>query len=417
MLTAPIPPDEEQRLVDLRALHVLLTEPEEVYDTLTRDLARIFDVPVVVMSFIDHDMQYHKSAVGLPVRLQATRTEPRELSICSHVVGNNDVMVVEDLLADDRFRDNPIVVETGARFYAGAPLRADSGRAVGSLCIVDRRPRTMTSRERELLWLVAQGVVAQVKLQVASRELLDRTLQIERDLAQAVQVQRFLLPPQSIDAGAWRLRSLYRPVTHLGGDLVAVERRRDGRFALLVADVTGHGTSAALTAAMLKTAFGRAVAGADGPAALLTALQDELTGVVAPSQFITAVTAFFDGEAGTVVLSSAGHPHPLRVSDAGAERIEHDNEFPLLVVPEHRYTQQTELTLSPSDRLLLYTDGATEAADPDHRMLTVAGLGRLAHQAAQDHPDRFLEAILRALTGYAQDRLADDVALLAIEPG
>ncbi|MHC5016600.1 MAG: GAF domain-containing protein, partial [Planctomycetota bacterium] len=100
---------------------------------------------------------------------------------------------------DDRFRDNPIVLSSGARFYAGAPLRSDEGRAIGTLCLVDVEPRTIGPQERDLLRLVAEGVMAQVKLQIASRQLLKRTQQMEQDLQQAVQMQRFLLPPERLE--------------------------------------------------------------------------------------------------------------------------------------------------------------------------------------------------------------------------
>ena len=95
MLKAPIPIDEEERLADLRQLELQLTTPEKPYDAVTRELARIFEVPGVFITFFDHDTQYYKSAVGLPPEMAATRTEPRELSVCNHVVGNNEMMVVE----------------------------------------------------------------------------------------------------------------------------------------------------------------------------------------------------------------------------------------------------------------------------------------------------------------------------------
>ncbi|MHC4103113.1 MAG: GAF domain-containing protein, partial [Planctomycetota bacterium] len=168
MIKPPIPVNDEQRVGDLQRLDMLLTEPEEAFDELINELARIFDVPGVMMSFTDRDTQYFKAAVGLAPEQAATRTEPRELSVCSYVIGENQMLVVDDLLSDDRFRDNPIVLSSGARFYAGAPLRSDEGRAIGTLCLVDVEPRTIGPQERDLLRLVAEGVMAQVKLQIAS---------------------------------------------------------------------------------------------------------------------------------------------------------------------------------------------------------------------------------------------------------
>ncbi|MHC4614163.1 MAG: PP2C family protein-serine/threonine phosphatase, partial [Planctomycetota bacterium] len=358
MIKPPIPVNDEQRVGDLQRLDMLLTEPEEAFDELINELARIFDVPGVMMSFTDRDTQYFKAAVGLAPEQAATRTEPRELSVCSYVIGENQMLVVDDLLSDDRFRDNPIVLSSGARFYAGAPLRSDEGRAIGTLCLVDVEPRTIGPQERDLLRLVAEGVMAQVKLQIASRQLLKRTQQMEQDLQQAVQMQRFLLPPERLEGEGWRISHVYRPFEHLAGDFLAVHTRGDGRRMILVADVSGHGTSAALTTAMAKTAFHRAALAVITPAQLLSTINHELVGMVPPGQFMTAVSALFDPVQRQVTLASAGHPFPLLVRDGRVEIVEHDNEMLLLVLEDQEYSRQTTIKLPPGDRLLIYTDGA-----------------------------------------------------------
>ena len=283
MLTIPIPADEEQRLVDFSQLGMLLTEPDAVLDAVTRELTRIFEVPTAAISFIDRDTQYYKAAVGVPEPFATTRVEPRDMSICSFVVGNNDLMVVEDLASDQRFRQSAAVTDLGVRFYAGAPLRADSGRAVGSLCILDNRPRSISDREREMLRMVAEGVMAQVKLQVASRRMLEYATRIEEELQRAVKVQRFLLPPSPIKESGWVIQHLYRPVAHLGGDFLDVVTKQDGRIAVLIADVTGHGTDAALTAAMAKTAFSRAVNESSHTNEILAWMNGELIPVIPPA--------------------------------------------------------------------------------------------------------------------------------------
>jgi serine phosphatase RsbU (regulator of sigma subunit) len=414
MFKPPIPRDEDQRLEDLRQLDMLLTTPEEAFDSVTQQLARIFDVPGAVISFTDHDTQYYKSAVGLAPPYSETRTEPRELSVCSHVIGNNEMLVVEDLLADARFRDNPVVLETGVRFYAGAPLRADSGRAVGSLCIVDTKPRTISQREGDLLRLLARGVMAQVKLQAASRRLLERTLQIDRDLQQAVRVQQFLLPPAMIQGDGWQIEHLYRPVDRLCGDFIDVHRRPDGRLAIIVADVCGHGTSAALTTAMIKTAFLRAAPSVPSPAVLLSAIQRELTGMAPPDRFISAIAALLDPTGKSIDLASAGHPHPLLITDSGVTVIRQNNGMVLLVAPEVEYQHHHSLTLSPGDRLLVYTDGAIEASDENGEMLNTSGLSQLAGETANGHGDAFLRTLFGRINEYARNRLQDDVALLSV---
>lgn len=422
MLAPPIPTDDDQRAADLRKLEILLTEPEAELDRVTQELAHIFDVPGAFVSFIDEDTQYYKAAYGgLPEQYAATRTEPREGSLCSFVVGQNDELIVEDLLADVRFRDSPAVTELGARFYAGTPLRADSGRAVGSLCIVDFKPRTISLRERELLRLVAEGAMAMVKLQVASHQLLRRNQQIERDLRQAVQVQQFLLPPQQIEKEGWRIEHLYRPVAHLGGDFIDVIERPDGRWALLVADVSGHGTSAALTTSITKTAFRRAALWVESPAQLLAGMNREVVEIVPPGQFITATVALFAPIAMQLEFSSAGHPYPLKIGvDArSVQFVRQETGFPLGVEPKAGYHHQTTETLSPGERILLYTDGADEAQGSDGTKIGADAFADLAATAARhanaDPTVPFLHGLFAGLQAYAAGRLHDDVALLCVE--
>jgi GAF domain-containing protein len=182
MQNAPIPPNEEQRLAELYRLQILYTEPEATFDHITRELADIFEVPISTLSLIDRDHQFFKAGFGLPADLAQSRKTSRAESICGHVVGHNEVLVVNDLAADPRFADNPLVQATGIRFYAGAPLRTKSGHAVGSLCIIDTKPRQITAREARLLQLIAETVMAEIKLRQVSRDLITISGQLsERD--------------------------------------------------------------------------------------------------------------------------------------------------------------------------------------------------------------------------------------------
>lgn len=414
MYDPPIPVDDEQRVRDLQKLDLLLTEPEEAFDQLIHELARIFDVHGVMMSFTDRDTQYFKSAVGLSPQFEATRTEPREMSVCSYVIGENRMLVVDDLMADDRFRDNLIVQSSGARFYAGTPLRSDEGRAIGVLCIVDLEPRSMNDRERELLAVIAEGVMAQVKLQIASRQLLQRTKQIERDLQQATEMQRFLMP-SCVEGKGWKISFVYSPYEHLAGDFLAVHTGANDRRMILVADVSGHGTTAALITAMTKTAFHRAASTADTPRQLLSMLNQELHDWIPPGQFMTALAALFEPERRRVTMASAGHPHPILIRGGRAEVVEHDNEMLLLVQGGLEYDEQTTIVLAPGERLLFYTDGAVEAVSPGGDRLEVGGLCRLAEEVVRQDPPDFVHRLERVLRAHTGGEFHDDVALACIE--
>jgi phosphoribosyl 1,2-cyclic phosphodiesterase/DNA-binding response OmpR family regulator len=142
----PLPPDEEQRLATLHGLGILDTPEEQRFDRLTRLAASILSVPVALVSLVDRERQWFKSAHGVEIR-QA----PRETSFCAHAVAARKLLVVPDALADDRFADNPDVSGgTRVRFYAGFPLFVGQS-CVGTLCVLDVRPRHLSPEQIGLL--------------------------------------------------------------------------------------------------------------------------------------------------------------------------------------------------------------------------------------------------------------------------
>lgn len=147
MQSAAIPTNEAARLRALQALLVLDTPPEERFDRVVRFAAEQLDMPMALVSLVDGERQWFKSRVGL----DATQTG-RDIAFCAHAILQPETFVVEDALLDERFVDNPLV--TGAphvRFYAGAPLSAPGGEQVGTLCVLDTRPRTLGPVERAVL--------------------------------------------------------------------------------------------------------------------------------------------------------------------------------------------------------------------------------------------------------------------------
>jgi GAF domain-containing protein len=137
MLAAPLPRNEAKRLAALRALLILDTPREERFDRISAFAAKEFDVPIALVSLVDRDRQWFKSNFGLGVCETA-----REVSFCSHAILRTEALVVPDVLEDPRFAGNPLVTgEPFIRFYAGAGLRLPQGLVVGTLCVLDRRPR------------------------------------------------------------------------------------------------------------------------------------------------------------------------------------------------------------------------------------------------------------------------------------
>lgn len=161
MKIAAKPENEEKRLEVLQAIGLLNSPPEERFDRFTRFAQRLFDVSIAYVSLIGEDIQWFKSIQGVDIE-----QTPRELSFCSHTIVADDILVVEDLTQDARFRDNPIVVHPPhARFYAGVKLRAQEEYSVGTLCILDTKVRSLTGDDLEILQDLAHMIEQEFRSQ------------------------------------------------------------------------------------------------------------------------------------------------------------------------------------------------------------------------------------------------------------
>jgi len=144
---APLPLNEAGRLRALRGLALLDTPAEERFDRITRLAARLFDVPIALVTLVDAERQWFKSKYGI-----AQAQTPRELAFCAHTILQEDALVVPDALRDDRVADNPLVAgEPRFRFYAGQALAAPDGSRVGTLCVIDHRPRDFGAEDMQVL--------------------------------------------------------------------------------------------------------------------------------------------------------------------------------------------------------------------------------------------------------------------------
>lgn len=155
MKPAPIPSNDQARVSALRALRVLDTPPEARFDRMVQFASQEFDAPVALVSLVDGARQWFKARVGLDIC-----ECPRETSFCGHALVEPTCLIVEDALQDERFHDNPMVVGPPfIRFYCGAPLRLPSGHTVGTLCIIDTKPRTMDEADIAILMAMRDLVV------------------------------------------------------------------------------------------------------------------------------------------------------------------------------------------------------------------------------------------------------------------
>ncbi len=200
---------EEARLQALHALGLLDTPREDRFDRFTRLALAAFDVPIALVSLVDRERQWFKSHAGLDYR-----ETPRPLAFCSHAIALDDMLVVPDTLADERFVAHPHVTGApGIRFYAGQPLHSVDGQPLGTLCIIDTAPRTFGDADRRMLCDLAQLVQDELNRDVLvaarTRELQDKnatlelTMRLREAAEQALRQKQELLDAvlETVDVG------------------------------------------------------------------------------------------------------------------------------------------------------------------------------------------------------------------------
>ncbi|MFT7035803.1 MAG: PAS domain S-box-containing protein [Cyclobacteriaceae bacterium] len=183
------PKYEENRLSALIGYEILDTPSEKDFDDITELASSICNTPVALISFTDKNRQWFKSRVGL----EATET-PRNISFCAHAINKpNEILVVEDTQADDRFYDNPLLTEkTGIRFYAGVPIVDKEGHALGTLCLLDDKPRKLDKIQRQTLQVLSKQVMKQLELRKKLKETNEMSRSLQKEVIQRKESQQKL---------------------------------------------------------------------------------------------------------------------------------------------------------------------------------------------------------------------------------
>lgn len=168
MIIAPLPFNEAERLEDLASYDIMDTPAEDEFESIVNLASQICNTPISLVTLLDKDRQWFKAKKGIDVE-----NTPRDLAFCAHAILQDGVMVVEDTLQDERFADNPFVTnDNPVRFYAGAPIISPSGYKLGTVCIIDHKPKTLSEQERNALEQLSK--IATRLLEIKQKNILIR---------------------------------------------------------------------------------------------------------------------------------------------------------------------------------------------------------------------------------------------------
>lgn len=356
-----------RRTAAVEALGILGSGPEERFDRITRMTQQAFGVPLSFLNLVHHDVVTAQSTQGW----QQGGDAPAGEVFCSVTVMQDGPVAVTDATLDPRFRDMAAVREQGIRFYAGAPLAMPDGTQVGTLCIMDAEPRTLTAEELELLTDLARW---------AERELGQA---MDRDRVRKVLVG---MTPDPVDVPGHDLRVVSSARAD-SGDVADWRMAEDGTLRLTVGSVSAVGRAAALLAATIRAAVVARTdveLGSDGPA-LETQIGDDLDASAAVGSLFHARV---DPATGRLVYVDAGHGLALHVRADGSSTVLQTLDLPIGLQRGIGRTH-VELTLAPGDRFVLFTRGVLALQG----LGDVAAVAALAVDAGDDFADR-VEALL-----------------------
>jgi GAF domain-containing protein len=185
-----IPANESERLAALRRFDVLDTPRDGAFDRITRLASEMLEMPISIVSLVDYDRIWFKSTHGL----DGIEEIDRAPGLCASAILGEEIWVIEDAKVDPRALANPLVAgEFGLRFYAGSPLRTQEGYNLGTLCVIDKRPRTLTEKQAGVLDDLAALVVDELELRLAARRQARRATELNDDVVQALVVAKMRL--------------------------------------------------------------------------------------------------------------------------------------------------------------------------------------------------------------------------------
>ncbi|MEY2397264.1 MAG: phosphoserine phosphatase RsbU/P [Actinomycetota bacterium] len=350
---------ERGRMAAVRRYDVLDSPPDGAFDRITALAARLFEVPISIVSVVDTDRIWFKSHHGVDVD-----EIPREPGLCASAILQNEPWVLTNAALDPRSVANPLVAaEHGFRFYAGVPLSTHDGFNLGTLCVIDHAPRPVTDEEMASLRDLAAVIMDQLELRLSARRAISLEEQL-RHTAESVAttLQASLLPPKMPEVPGLALVARYHAAdrAEVGGDFYDAVFD-DERCVVVVGDSCGKGTGAAAFAGSARWCLRTVALEKRAPSVTLQRLNAVLAGAAQdqPDKYCTVALAEIRRLANNqaeVKVALGGHPHPLIVRNSGlVEPI--GVTGPIVGWRADVEFVDAEATLESGEALVLFTDG------------------------------------------------------------
>ncbi|GGL06076.1 hypothetical protein Sme01_55920 [Sphaerisporangium melleum] len=382
--------------------------------------ARILRVPIATVTFVDDQWVHCRAAHGMPVPLRPAR---RAVSLCAAAIDDDGACVVPDTMADPRGTADPMVGgDPGVRFYAAAPIITADGHRLGSVNVMDTRPREVDTEEVKALQDLAALVMGELELRLAA----SRIVAAERELRAGAErlartLQRTLLPPALPQVPGLRAAAAYHPVSadEIGGDFYDLFPLDGNRWGFFLGDVCGKGADAAALTSLVRYTLRAAAVYDPDPCTVLAnldaVLQQEHSGSGTPPPYCTALFGVLTPDPGgfTVTLAGGGHPPAMVVrKDGGVEAVRPEGGQLIGILRDPHFAE-VSTRLDAGDALLLYTDGLTEARTATGSMLDEEGLAAHLAAVAPTSADNLL-AMVHKLIETLGEGVSDDTAVLAL---
>ena len=335
-------------------------------------------------------------------------------TIVNRAMESREALLSADAASDERFEMSQSIADFRIRSVMCAPLITSEGEILGVLQ-VDTLNQKNRFQPNDLEVMASLG--SQAAIAIHNAQLHDRTVQqerIERELDVAQQVQKSFLPQSRPQFDGYRFFDYYQPANQIGGDYFDYVNLPDGRMAVIVADVVGHGVAAALLMAKLSSEVRFCLVIETEPRKVVERLNAKLCKDQIEDRFITLILAVIDPHDNEVTIVNAGHMAPLR-RQAPSEVEEIDNGYagiPLGIIDGFQY-QQRNFDLQPGEIWTLYTDGVNEASNSDDEQY---GLRRVRERVAGelDSPEAVVNELVADVKRFVGDHAqSDDMCLVS----